>query len=116
METDTVGDAATATATTLGGGLESLTYACTAVVVADLDRAIEWYGRYLGFTESARTRIDGANVALLKGAGTQLEVLQYDDGSVTTVPSLFAELPEHLAPDRQQIPRVHRRGPRSRLR
>jgi catechol 2,3-dioxygenase-like lactoylglutathione lyase family enzyme len=84
MQTDTVGDGATAA----GGGLESLTYANTAVVVTDLDRAIEWYGRHLGFTERARVRIDGANVALLEGAGTQLEFLQYDDGSVTTVPSL----------------------------
>lgn len=75
-----------ATATTLGGGLESLTYACTAVVVADLDRAIEGYGRHLGFTECARVRIDGANVALLEGAGTQLEFLQYDDACATDAP------------------------------
>jgi catechol 2,3-dioxygenase-like lactoylglutathione lyase family enzyme len=96
MQTNTVGDSATAT--TSGHGLESLTYTCTAVVVADLDRAIEWYGHYLGFSERARMRIDGANVALLEGAGTQLEFLQYDDGSVTTEPSLFAEPPEHLRP------------------
>jgi len=50
MQTDTVGDGATAA----GGGLESLTYANTAVVVTDLDRAIQWYGRHLGFTERAR--------------------------------------------------------------
>jgi hypothetical protein len=64
LQTNTVGDGATAA----GGGLESLTSANTAVVVVDLDRAIQWYGRYLGFTE--RVRIDGANVALLEGAGT----------------------------------------------
>ena len=70
-QTDTVGDGATAA----GGGLESLTYANTAVVVANLDRVIQWYGRHLGFTERARVRIlDGANVALLEGAGTQLKL------------------------------------------
>ena len=94
MQANTAGESATAA----GGGLGSLTYTCTAVVVADLDRAIEWYGHHLGFSERARMRIDGANVALLEGAGTQLEFLQYDDGSVTTEPSLFAEPPEHLRP------------------
>jgi catechol 2,3-dioxygenase-like lactoylglutathione lyase family enzyme len=96
MQTNTVGHGAAATAPE--GGLGSLTYACTAIVVTDLDRAIEWYGHYLGFSERARMRIDGANVALLEGAGAQLEFLQYDDGSVTTEPSLFAEPPEHLRP------------------
>ena len=98
MHTDAVGDGAAATAAPAGSGLESLTYACTAVVVADLDRAVEWYGHYLGFTESARMRIEGASLALLEGAGTQLEFLQYDDGSVATAPSLFADPPEHLRP------------------
>jgi catechol 2,3-dioxygenase-like lactoylglutathione lyase family enzyme len=98
MHTDAVGDGAAGAVSAAGGGLESLTYACTAVVVADLDRAIAWYGHYLGFTECARMRIEGADVALLEGAGPQLEFLQYDHGSVTTVPSLFADPPEHLRP------------------
>ncbi len=98
MHTDAVGDAAAGAVSAAGGGLESLTYACTAVVVADLDRAIAWYGHHLGFTECARMRIEGADVALLEGAGTQVEFLQYDQGSVTTVPSLFADPPEHLRP------------------
>ena len=96
MPSNSVGDRPATAAP--GGGLGSLTYACTAVVVADLDRAVEWYRRYLGFSECARMRIAGANVALLEGAGTQLEFLQYDEGSVTTEPSLFAEPPEHLRP------------------
>ena len=96
MPPNSVGDGAAATAP--GGGLESLTFACTAVVVADLDCAVEWYGHHLGFRECARMRIEGANVALVEGGGTQLEFLQYDAGSVTTEPSLFAEPPEHLRP------------------
>jgi hypothetical protein len=55
MQTATVGDGATAA----GGGLESLTYANTSVVVADLDRVIQWYGRHLGFTERARAQRRG---------------------------------------------------------
>jgi catechol 2,3-dioxygenase-like lactoylglutathione lyase family enzyme len=91
-------NASTATASAPRDGLSSMSYMCIAVVVADLERSIEWYGRVLGFAESARIRIDGANVALLEGCGTLLEFLQYDERSVTTVPSLFAEPPEHLRP------------------
>jgi catechol 2,3-dioxygenase-like lactoylglutathione lyase family enzyme len=91
-------NASTATASASGDGLSSMSYMCIAVVVADLERSIEWYGHILGFAESARIRIDGASVALLEGCGTLLEFLQYDERSVTTVPSLFAEPPEHLRP------------------
>jgi catechol 2,3-dioxygenase-like lactoylglutathione lyase family enzyme len=85
-------------AATPGRGLDSLTYTTTAVVVAELDSAIEWYGHVLGFAEFARMKIDGAGLALLEGCGTQLEFLQYDESSVVTAPSLFADPPEHLRP------------------
>ncbi|MDT5212211.1 MAG: glyoxylase family protein [Mycobacterium sp.] len=52
----------------------------------------------LGFTEHARVRIDGANVVLLEGAGTQLELIESDGPSVSTEPSLFADPPHHLLP------------------
>jgi hypothetical protein len=62
-------NASTATASASGDGLSSMSYMCIAVVVADLERSIEWYGRVVGFAESARIRIDGANMALLGSAG-----------------------------------------------
>jgi catechol 2,3-dioxygenase-like lactoylglutathione lyase family enzyme len=93
METDT-GPAVTAP----GRGLDSLAFACTAIVVADLDRSVGWYESILGFICTARMRIDGATVALLEGAGTQLELIQGDAPSVSTEPSLFADPPDHLLP------------------
>jgi hypothetical protein len=39
-----------------GGGLDSLAYACTTIVVADLDRCPQWYESVLGFTERNRRR------------------------------------------------------------
>jgi len=81
-----------------GPGLDSLTFACTVIVVADLDRSSQWYQSVLGFTEHMRVRIDGANVVLLEGAGTQLELIQGDGLTVSTEPSLCADPPHHLLP------------------
>jgi catechol 2,3-dioxygenase-like lactoylglutathione lyase family enzyme len=81
-----------------GRGLDSLAFACTVVVVADIDRSSQWYQSVLGFTEHARVRIDGANVVLLEGAGTQLEPIEGDGPTVTTEPSLCADPPHHLLP------------------
>ena len=79
-------------------GLDSLAFACTVIVVADIDRSSQWYQSVLGFTEHARVRIDGANVVLLQGAGTQLELIQGDGPTVSTEPSLCANPPHHLLP------------------
>jgi catechol 2,3-dioxygenase-like lactoylglutathione lyase family enzyme len=87
-----------AAASAPGRGLDSLTFECTTIVVADLDRCVLWYESVLGFTEQARVRIDGANVVLLEGAGTQLELIEGDRPSVSTEPSLFADPPHHLLP------------------
>jgi catechol 2,3-dioxygenase-like lactoylglutathione lyase family enzyme len=81
-----------------GSGLDSLAFACTVIVVADLDRSSQWYQSILGFTEHARVRIDGANVVLLEGAGTQLELIEGDGPTVSTEPSLCADPPHHLLP------------------
>ncbi|MDT5297898.1 MAG: glyoxylase family protein [Mycobacterium sp.] len=79
-------------------GLDSLAFACTVIVVADLDRSQRWYQSILGFTELARVWIDGANVVLLQGAGTQLELIEGDGPTVSTEPSLCADPPHHLLP------------------
>jgi catechol 2,3-dioxygenase-like lactoylglutathione lyase family enzyme len=79
-------------------GLDSLAFACTVIVVDDLDRCVLWYESVFGFTEQARVRIDGANVVLLEGAGTQLELIQGDGPTVSTEPSLCADPPHHLLP------------------
>lgn len=81
-----------------GRGLDSLTFACTVIVVDDLDRCVLWYENVFNFTEQARVRIDGANVVLLEGAGTQLELIQGDGPTVSTEPSLCADPPHHLLP------------------
>ncbi|MCW2564232.1 MAG: hypothetical protein JWQ31_2792, partial [Mycobacterium sp.] len=86
-----------------GPGLDSLTFACTVIVVADLDRSAEWYQSVLGFTERMRVRIDGASVVLLEGAGTQLELIQGDGPTVSTEPSLCAEPPDHQLPKGNKI-------------
>jgi catechol 2,3-dioxygenase-like lactoylglutathione lyase family enzyme len=87
-----------ATVSAPGRGLDSLAFACTVIVVADLDRSQQWYQSTLGFTELARVRIDGANVVLLQGAGTQLELIEGDGPTVSTEPSLCADPPHHLLP------------------
>jgi catechol 2,3-dioxygenase-like lactoylglutathione lyase family enzyme len=81
-----------------GRGLDSLAFACTVIVVADLDRCVLWYESVFGFIEQARVRIDGANVVLLQGAGTQLELIEGDGPTVSTEPSLCADPPDHLLP------------------
>jgi catechol 2,3-dioxygenase-like lactoylglutathione lyase family enzyme len=79
-------------------GLASIAYNCVAVVVADLDRASQWYQDVLGLHETVRLAIDGASVALLDGAGTRVELICGDRPSVPAVPSLFADPPDHLLP------------------
>ena len=93
-----------------GRGLDSLAYACTVIVVADLDRSSQWYKSVLGFTEHARVGIDGANVVLLEGAGTQLELIEGDGPTVSTEPSLCAD-PHIVCTEREQVPRLRCRGP-----
>jgi catechol 2,3-dioxygenase-like lactoylglutathione lyase family enzyme len=89
---------ASGVAPSAGHGLESLTFACTAIAVADLDRAAQWYRNVFGFTDAALISIHGARVALLKGAGTELELIENDGPHLSTEPSLFADPPDHLVP------------------
>src|SRR3977135_3139669 len=81
-----------------GRGLDSLAFACTVIVVDDVDRSSQWYQSVLGFTEHARVRIDGANVVLLEGAGTQLELIEGDGLTGSPAPSPCADPPHHLLP------------------
>jgi hypothetical protein len=63
-----------------------------------MDRAAQWYRNVFGFTDAALISIHGARVALLKGAGTELELIENDGPHLSTEPSLFADPPDHLVP------------------
>jgi catechol 2,3-dioxygenase-like lactoylglutathione lyase family enzyme len=83
-----------------GGGLASLTLHNLATVVSDMDAAIEWYERVLGFRLAARADIAEGEVVLLVGAGTQLELAhpsRLDQPQVRLAP-LFADPPRHVLP------------------
>jgi catechol 2,3-dioxygenase-like lactoylglutathione lyase family enzyme len=84
-----------------GGGLASLALHNVATVVSDLEAAIAWYERVLGFRYTTRTEIAGGagEVAFLSGAGVQLELLAsgLPEPPVRLEP-LFAEPPRHLLP------------------
>jgi catechol 2,3-dioxygenase-like lactoylglutathione lyase family enzyme len=53
-----------------------------ALAVADLERAIVWYGDVLGFTVAERGRFDavGADYAMIDGAGIRIELVSRADG------------------------------------
>jgi catechol 2,3-dioxygenase-like lactoylglutathione lyase family enzyme len=81
-------------------GLASLGLHNVAMSVSDLDLAIEWYTRVLGFEFVARAEINEGQVALMSGAGTHMELL---DSSKVPEPRihldpLFADPPRHLLP------------------
>jgi hypothetical protein len=50
-----------------GRGLDSLAFACTVIVVDDLDRSSQWYQSVLGFTEHARVRTTGPMSCFWRG-------------------------------------------------
>jgi catechol 2,3-dioxygenase-like lactoylglutathione lyase family enzyme len=58
-----------------------------AVAVADLERAIAWYGDVLGFTVAERGRFDAVNAdyAMIDGAGIRIELVSREGGEVTPV-------------------------------
>jgi catechol 2,3-dioxygenase-like lactoylglutathione lyase family enzyme len=69
-----------------------------AITVEDLDRAVRWWERVFGFEVVARTRFEavGADVALIKGLGFQLELLQVPERY--RIAALTAKPPGHLLP------------------
>jgi glyoxylase I family protein len=80
------------------GGLTSLTLHNLATVVSDLDAAVDWYERVLGFSCEARAAIAEGDVAVLKGCGMRLELLtpsRMEQPPVRLDP-LFADPPGHL--------------------
>jgi len=79
-------------------GLASLTLHNLATVVSDLDAAISWYERVLGFRLEARGDIAEGEVALLQAGHVRLELLDsshLDEQPVRLEP-LFADPPGHL--------------------
>jgi methylmalonyl-CoA/ethylmalonyl-CoA epimerase len=80
------------------GGLTSLTLHNLATVVSDLDVAVDWYQRVLGFSCQARIDIAEGEVAVLSGAGVQLELLTPSrmDEAPVRLDALFAPPPRHL--------------------
>jgi catechol 2,3-dioxygenase-like lactoylglutathione lyase family enzyme len=83
-----------------GGGLASLALHNLAIVVSDMDAAIEWYGRVLDFRVVARAEIAEGEIVLMEGAGTQLELLhpsRLEEAQVRLDP-LFADPPRHVLP------------------
>jgi len=58
-----------------------------AVAVADLERAIAWYGDVLGFTVAERGRFDavGADYAMIDGAGIRIELVSRGGEGATPV-------------------------------
>jgi len=84
----------------LGSGLSSVSFYTVATVVSDLDEAIDWYGRVLGFAQEARGPIAEGEVALLHGAGgATLELLECRLPEPTVrLAALFADPPLHVLP------------------
>jgi catechol 2,3-dioxygenase-like lactoylglutathione lyase family enzyme len=81
-------------------GVASLTLDNLATVVSDLDIAIEWYDRVLGFHLEARAENERGEVAFLCGAGTRLELLTASNMAQPQVrlEPLFADPPGHVLP------------------
>jgi methylmalonyl-CoA/ethylmalonyl-CoA epimerase len=79
-------------------GLASLTLHNLATVVSDLDAAIAWYERVLGFRLDARGDIAEGEVALMRGAGVHLELLDssHMHEQPVRVDAVFADPPAHL--------------------
>lgn len=89
-----------------GSGLESLTLHNLATVVSNLDAAIEWHKRVLGFRFEARAEIAEGEVVLLSGAGTHLELVhpsRLDEPQVRLDP-LFADPPRHVLATGNKFP------------
>jgi catechol 2,3-dioxygenase-like lactoylglutathione lyase family enzyme len=81
-----------------GAGLASLALHNLATVVSDLEVAVEWYERVLGFSCEARATIAEGDVAVLGGCGMRLELLtpsRMGQPPVRLDP-LFADPPGHL--------------------
>lgn len=68
-----------ATTTDVPATLPDLTGAFHAISVRNLDAAIEWYSRHLGFTLESRAENDERKGALLTRAGTVLELAEFVD-------------------------------------
>jgi catechol 2,3-dioxygenase-like lactoylglutathione lyase family enzyme len=81
-----------------GSGLASMAVQSLATVVSDLDAAIEWYERVLGFRLEARIELAEGEVAVLGGANVHLELLTPSKMEETPVrlDALFADPPRHM--------------------
>lgn len=66
-----------------------------AIVVTDMDRAVDWYCGVLGFEVASTTFFDPikAKVTFIRGAGLAIELLAPEQ--VTTIPELYVAPPAH---------------------
>lgn len=81
-------------------GLETLSLYNIAFTVGNLDKSITWYSNILNFNLLSKSSFDfptgSASIAILKGSGIKLELIEYSNGK--RIEELFAPAPLHLIP------------------
>jgi catechol 2,3-dioxygenase-like lactoylglutathione lyase family enzyme len=81
-------------------GLDTLSLYNIAFTVGDLEKSITWYSVVLNFNLVNKTSFEfpsgSASIAILKGSGIRLELIEFPNGK--RIEELFAPAPLHLIP------------------